>query len=79
MRMARLIAGRVEAVQPRPRSGRGQQRHLTVLMRQRPRREPAGKPRRDIVTEDESRQHFAAGAAACSPTASTPGKTCIAA
>ena len=64
MRMARLIPARIEPAQPRTRRGRGQQRHLAVLMRQRPRREPAGEPRRDIVAEQQRRQHVAAGAAA---------------
>ena len=63
MRIARLIAAGVEAAQPRPRRGRGKQRHLAVLVRQRARREPARQPADDIVAEDERRQHLAAGAA----------------
>src|SRR6516162_10158105 len=39
----------------------GEQRYLTVLVRQRPWREAARQPRRDIVTEDQSGQDIAAG------------------
>ena len=46
--------GRIETAQARARRGRRQQRHLAVLMRQRPRREPAGEPGRDIVAEHEA-------------------------
>ena len=55
-------SARIETAQAGSCSGRRQQRHLTVLVRQRPGSEPTGKSRGDIVTEDKGRQQLAAGA-----------------
>ena len=62
MRIARLTPA---ASRPRnfaPAAAAASKRHLPVLMRQRARREPAGKPPDDIVAENERRQHVAPGA-----------------
>ena len=45
-------ARRTEPIQPRSSGGRGEQRYLSVLVRQRPGREAPRKPRGDIITED---------------------------
>src|SRR6516162_9133343 len=53
--------GGVETQQPGSCGGSREQRNLAILMRQRPRGEPAGKPARDVVTEEEGHQYLAAG------------------
>ena len=55
-------SGRVEPVHPRSRGGRGQQRHLAVLVRQWPGREAARQPCGDIIAEHQGGEHVAAGA-----------------
>ena len=66
--------GGVETAQAGSRRGGRQQRHLPVLMRQRPRREPGGEPPGDIVAEQEGRQQLAAGAAGVLADRQDPGQ-----